>query len=102
MNNTQDAAGQVLGAAHGSARRVFHVVGFTQYMGTCKFHIFRDCPQLQKKRVAHMAWGERVSTGAIYEAEYEIYNPDRQLCKLCRRRENKQNTQDEKSPPVKP
>ena len=69
-------------------RRVFHVIGVTQYAGTCKFHIFRDCSQLQKKRVAHMAWGDRISTGVIHEDEYEIYRPG-QICMLCQKREDR-------------
>lgn len=65
---------------------VFHVIGWTQYLGTCKFHLFKDCPQLQKRRVSHMAWGDRDSTGAIHEATYDVR--PRQICKLCLRRQN--------------
>lgn len=64
---------------------MYHVVGFTQYMGTCKFHLFKDCSQLVKKRVSHMIWGDRDSTGVIHEAEYD--DDPRRICKLCLRRE---------------
>lgn len=67
--------------------RVYHVIGFTQYIGTCKFHLFKDCHQLQKKRVSHMAWGDRVSTGHIYEDEVEIYHPNK-VCKICQNRKS--------------
>jgi len=55
-------------------RTIFHVIGITQHLGTCKFHFFRDCHQLQKRRVSRRAWADQVSTGAIIEAEYELYD----------------------------
>lgn len=66
-------------------RRVFHVTGWTQFYGTCKFHLFKDCPQLQKKRVREMSWGTRDATGAIHEDTYDV--KPHQICKLCQRRE---------------
>lgn len=66
------------------ARRVFHVEGYTQYMGTCKFHLFRDCPQLTKKRMACGKWDR---TGCTHEDTYDV--KPYQICKLCQRREAK-------------
>jgi hypothetical protein len=66
------------------SQRVFHVVGTTQYNGTCRFHLFCDCPQLIKKRVQQMSWGVRDSTGAIVEEAYEV--SPRRVCKICARR----------------
>lgn len=80
---------------------VFHVIGFTQYMGTCKMHLFEDCPQLTKRRVAEMAWGARDSTGAIHSDIYENLQP-RQTCKICAKRQSIQRGRSEplSSPPL--
>lgn len=67
--------------------QVFHVIGTTQWMGTCKFHLYKDCSQLQKKRVRQFKWGTQDSTGAITEEHYDIrYVALRKICKVCQRR----------------
>jgi hypothetical protein len=68
-------------------RLYHHVVGTTQYLGTCKLHIFLDCPQLQKKRIAHMAWGDSDSTGCTH-SDWHDARPH-QVCKICVKREAK-------------
>lgn len=67
-------------------RTVFHVVGFTQFMGTCKFHLFDDCPQLTKKRYAARRWDR---TGVTTTAEVDVDQYQRHVCKLCLRREQR-------------
>jgi hypothetical protein len=68
-------------------RRVYHVVGTTQWLGTCKMHLFEDCHQLQKKRVQQMAWGPRDSTGATETAEWDVEMlTERRVCRICARR----------------
>lgn len=64
---------------------VYHVIGTTQYEGTCKMHLFKDCPQLTKKRIRQMNWGVSDSTGAIEETEWENL-AERHTCKICLRR----------------
>lgn len=70
-------------------RTLHHVIGTTQWLGTCKFHIFADCPQLQKRRIRVFRWGIQDSTGAIHTSEYDA--SDRQICSLCRKREQSVN-----------
>ena len=67
--------------------KVYHVIGYTQWAGTCKFHVFRDrdCAQLTKKRVLEMAWGTRDITDVITEEEYPHVLPT-QICQVCQRR----------------
>ena len=65
--------------------RVFHVIGTTQYEGTCKMHLFKDCPQLTKKRIRQMSWGVSDSTGAIEEDQWDDLT-DRWTCKICAKR----------------
>lgn len=67
-----------------SVRTVYHVVGFTQYMGTCKFHIFADCHQLMKKRLAAGRWDR---TGVTETAEHDVEARPRNVCKFCLKRE---------------
>ena len=69
--------------------KYFHVVGTTQYLGTCKMHLFEDCHQLQKTRIAHMAWGDSDSTGCITTCEYDGFST-RQICKICTKRKAKE------------
>lgn len=68
---------------------VYHVKGYTQWMGTCKIHFYADCYHITKSRsngpVGDMA-------GIFVEVGWEIYDdsPQRVFCKLCiarRRRE---------------
>lgn len=68
--------------------RVFHVIGYTQYYGTCKMHLFNDCSQLMKKRISHRNWGDSDSTGHITGTDYNNVLPQ-QICKLCQQRKAK-------------
>jgi hypothetical protein len=67
-------------------RTYHHVVGTTQYEGTCKMHLFPDCHQLQKRRIAHMAWGDRDSTGVTASVSIENLKEWR-ICRICAKRE---------------
>jgi len=66
------------------------VIGHTQWLGTCKFHIFKDCPRLNaKRRDAHFQWGTR--PGSKPNIEQITHDPnERQICKACRNREARQ------------
>lgn len=66
--------------------RYYHVVGTTQYLGTCKMHLFEDCHQLQKTRISHRAWGDSDSTGDITECDYETGFAPHKICKICTKR----------------
>lgn len=69
-------------------RTVFHVIGYTQFFGTCRMHLFSDCPQLiKRRRDAHFTWGTRKGTAPDIETvkEYEGDN----ICKACRKRDTK-------------
>lgn len=65
-------------------RTVYHVVGFTQFMGTCKMHLFRDCPQLTKKRLAARKWDR---TGVTETTERDLPDQNRVVCKVCLKRD---------------
>lgn len=67
-------------ASLGSLVRVFHVIGQSQYKGTCKMHLYRDCTYLVRPRT-QQGWDR---TGAIHEDSQVL--PHRYLCKVCARR----------------
>lgn len=58
--------------------RVFHVQGYSQYLGTCKFHLFRDCRHLTRKRT-EFGWDR---TGLTTETDYDKIQPQH-MCKAC-------------------
>lgn len=67
--------------AAGSVIRVYHVEGLTQYLGTCKFHIYTDCRHLTRPRTM----GPMNMTGLSVE---DTLDPnDHRICKHCRRRQ---------------
>jgi len=64
---------------------VYHVVGFTQWNGTCKMHSTPDCPQLRKRRRdAHFTWGTREGTVPEVVAVSDWDGPKSSLCKVCK------------------
>ena len=60
--------------------RAFYVVGWAQYEGTAKFHLFRDCRHLTRKRT-ECGWDR---TGVTHEDDYRV--APHQICKICKRR----------------
>lgn len=66
---------------------VFHVIGHTQYLGTCRMHLFRDCGQLNKRRRdAHFVWGTREGTRPEIMTIPDWDGHARNICKSCWRR----------------
>jgi hypothetical protein len=65
-------------------RTVYHVVGFTQYMGTCKMHLFLDCPQLTKKRLAARQWDR---TGVTETTTLDVQARPHRVCQFCLKRD---------------
>lgn len=63
--------------------RVFHVVGETQYQGSCRFHLFSDCRHLVRPR----RWGPMDMTGVIETATTE--ETSRLICKHCKKRQSR-------------
>ncbi len=57
--------------------RVFHVVGQTQWEGSCRFHLFNDCGHLKRPRTM----GPMNMTGVITETT--IAPDDRRICRHC-------------------
>lgn len=73
-------------------KTVFHIVGYTQFYGTCKMHLFKDCGLLTKRRRdANFKWGTRTGTSSMENGdivEIEDYEGEN-FCKACLRREGK-------------
>ena len=65
--------------------KVFHLQGYSQYLGTCKFHLYRDCTFLTRPRT-EFGWDR---TGLTTETDYDDVSP-RNLCKVCVARRDRQ------------
>ena len=67
--------------------KVYHVVGESQYQGSCRMHLFPDCCHLVRPR----RWGPMDMTGATetttLPAEGLLEN--RRVCRLCSRRSSR-------------
>lgn len=61
--------------------KVYHVVGYTQWAGTCVFHLYRDCQHFKRPRTTGISHPEIV--------EAEIDDDDHRVCKHCRKRSSR-------------
>ncbi len=55
----------------------YHTVGLGQYLGTCKYHVYKDCFHLHKKRMM----GPLDMTGKIEQCQMPEGTTN--ICKLC-------------------
>lgn len=62
---------------------VHHVIGDSQYEGSCKFHLFADCTFLTRARKN----GRDDLTGHNMTEEYDL-KPE-WVCKVCRKRKER-------------